>query len=132
MRNVFRADVTFLSRGEEGRKHSPFERWELCDGRRVPPPLGKRFGHYWPDARFDDLPQPANVMYGLFIEWMDASEDGLQCRMQFAFRADDTGEWARQLHPGTGFQLFEGTKLVANGRITEGPFELPHMLAVGV
>jgi hypothetical protein len=70
------------------------------------------------------------VLYGLFIEWIDASEDGLQCRMQFAFRADDTGEWAQRLHPGSRFQLFEGSHLVATGRITEGRFELPHMFAV--
>jgi hypothetical protein len=132
MKNVFTADVTFLSCEEGGRKHSPFERWELRDGRRVPPPLGQRFGHYFPDARFDDLPEPANVMYGLYIEWIDTSEDALRCHMQFAFRADDTGEWARQLHEGSEFKLFEGPHLVARGRITGGPLELPHMLAVGV
>lgn len=133
MKNVFTADVTFLSREEGGRERPPFQRWEIRDALRVPLPIGKRSGSYLPDARFDDLPdEPPNVMYGLLIEWIDASEDGLRCHMQFVLRADETGEFAQQLHQGSRFQLFEGHKLVARGRITEGPFELPHMLAVGV
>jgi len=112
--------------------HSPFERWKIRDQRRVPPPAGERVGHYLPDATFDDLPQPPRVVFGLFIEWIDASEDALHCRAQFALRADHTGELARHLHPGSLFQLFEGHMLVANGCVTEGPFELPQMLAMGL
>lgn len=131
MKDVFSAHLAFLSREEGGRERTPFLRWELREGRRVPPPLEKRSGNYLPDARFDDLPEPADVVYGLYIEWLDASEDGLQCHMQFAFRTDHSGEWAQRLRQGSKFRLFEGPYLVARGHITGGPFDLPRTLNVG-
>lgn len=132
MKDVFSAEVRFLSREEGGRNRSPFERWELREGQRLPPAIGDRSGHYLPDARFDDLPHPPDVVYGLFIEWISASEDGLRCHMQFAFRADESGDLARQLHRGSRFQLFEGRTVIATGRINDGPFESSHMLVLGL
>lgn len=124
MKNVFSAEVTFLRPDEGGRPlPPPIVNWELRDGRRVPPPKEQRSGYYWPDSRFDDLRGSPELFYGLFIEWTEASEDGLDCRMKFALRADDSGEWAQQLHIGSRFQLFEGPNLVATGHITGGPMD---------
>jgi hypothetical protein len=130
--DVFLADVRFLSPEEGGRKGLPFVTWEIHDERLVPPPINKRSRYYLPDARFDDLPSPSDVLYGLFIEWLDASADGLEYRVYFKLRVDESGEFTQQLHPGSLFQLFEGRRLVARGRVTDGPFELPRMLALSI